>query len=160
MVDVPRTRSPVSGREQPSMSPCRAPLLALTVILVVLCAGCGSGGSLGAQALSRQSKSLRSEAAEGALLAQDAVSGKTTRTYTREHASDLFKAAAQTEATLKAVKTEHALEPELGRLTDLAGRVRADLQRLGSASKYEARALGRELQSAAEESKKIDESLE
>jgi hypothetical protein len=53
-------------------------VLVLGVILALLGAGCGSGGKLGAKALSQQSKSLQSEAAEGALLAQDAVSGKTT----------------------------------------------------------------------------------
>lgn len=62
------------------------------VILALLGAGCGGGGRLGAKALSQQAKSLQSLAAEGALLAQDAVSGKTTRVYRREHSSDLSKA--------------------------------------------------------------------
>jgi hypothetical protein len=159
MVDVPRPKSPASGRERSSLPPSRAPALALGVILAVLGAGCGSGGSLGAQALSQQSKSLRSEAAEGALLAQDAASGKTTRIYTREHASDLSRAASQTAATLQAAKSEHVLEPKLRRLTNLAGRVSADLERLGGASRNEARALGRELQAAAEESEKIGDDL-
>ena len=61
-------------------------------ILALLGAGCGGGGRLGAKALSQQAKSVQSLAAEGALLAQDAVSGKTTRVYRREHFSDLSKA--------------------------------------------------------------------
>jgi hypothetical protein len=134
-------------------------VLLLGVVLALLGAGCGGSGKLGAKALSQQSKSLRSEAAEGALLAQDAASGKTTRIYTREHSADLYKAASQAETSLKAAKTEPALEQELGQLVVLAAKVRADLERLGNASKDEARVLGRELQAAAEESEKIGKGL-
>jgi hypothetical protein len=134
-------------------------VLVLGVILALLGAGCGSGGKLGAKALSQQSKSLQSEAAEGALLAQDAVSGKTTHIYTREHSSDLYKAASQAEASLKVAKTEPALEPRLGQLAILATQVSAALERLGGASKDELRALGRQLQTAAQESKKIGKGL-
>jgi hypothetical protein len=123
-------------------------------------AGCGGGGKLGAKALSQESKSLRSLAAEGALLAEDAVSGKTTRVYTREHSSDLHKAASKAEASLKAAKTAPALEAELRQLTALAAQVRGDLQRLSGASKEEKRAIGRELQAAAQASREIGEGLE
>ncbi len=134
--------------------------LVLGVILALLGAGCGSGGKLGARALAQQSKSLQSEASEGALLAQDAVAGKTTRIYTRVHSTDLHKAVSQAEASLKAAKTEPALQPKLRRLTALATRVSDALKRLGGASKDEQRALGRELQTAALESKKIGKGLE
>lgn len=134
-------------------------LLVLGLIVGLVGAGCGSGGKLGVKALSQESKSLRSLAAEGALLAQDAVSGKTTRVYTREHSSDLYKAASQAEASLKTAETEPALEPKLRQLAVLAAQVSADLNRLGSASKEEERAVGRELQAAAKESKKIGEGL-
>jgi hypothetical protein len=130
-------------------------LLTLAVILALLCAGCGSGGKLGAKALSQQSKSLQSLAAEGALLAQDAVSGKATSVYTREHSADLYKAASQAEASLKAAKTEPAFQPKLRQLTALVTQVSAALKRLGGASNAEQRALGRELQAAARESEKI-----
>ncbi len=137
----------------------RERVLVLGVILALFGAGCGSGGKLGAKALSQQSKSLQSEASEGALLAQDAVSGKTTRIYTREHSFDLYKAASQAEASLKAAKTEPALQPKLRQLTALVTQVSAALKRLGGASKDEQRALGRELQTAAQESKKIGKGL-
>lgn len=130
-------------------------LLVLGLILALLGAGCGSGGNLGAKALSQQSKSLQSEAAEGALLAQDAVSGKTTRIYIREHSSELYKAAFKAEASLKAAKTVPALQPKLRQLAILAAQVSAALKQLGGASKDEQRALGRELQRAAQESKAI-----
>jgi hypothetical protein len=134
--------------------------LVLGVIVALVGAGCGGGGKLGVKALSQQSKSLRSLAAEGALLAEDAVSGKTTRVYTREHSSDLYKAASRAEASLKAAKSEPAVEPKLRQLTVLAARVRAELGRLGGASKEEERALGRELQAAATDSQRIGKGLE
>lgn len=133
----------------------RERVLVLAVILALLCAGCGGGGTLGAKALLQQSKSLQSLAAEGALLAQDAVSGKTTRVYTREHSSDLYKAASQAEASLKTARTEPTLQPKLRRLAALAARVSAALRRLGGASKDEQRTLSRELQGAAQGSEQI-----
>jgi hypothetical protein len=141
------------------MSLRRERLLALAVTLVVLCAGCGGGGKLGAKALSQQSKSLQSLAAEGALLAQDAVSGKTTSVYTREHSSDLDKAASKAEASLKTAKTGPALQPKLRRLAALAARVSAALHRLGGASKDEQRTLARQFQTAARQSEQIGKGL-
>jgi hypothetical protein len=137
----------------------REQMLVLGVILALLGAGCGSGGKLGAKALAQQSKSLQSEASEGALLAQDAGSGKSTRIYTREHSSELYKAASQADASLKAAKTEPALQPKLRQLTALATQVSAALKRLGGASRDEQRALGRQLETAARESAKIGKGL-
>ena len=121
--------------------------------------GHGGGGKLGVKALSQESKSLQSLAAEGALLAEDAVVGKTTHVFTRGHSSDLYKAASQVEASLKTAKTEPAFEPELRRLAVLAAQVRDDLNRLDGASKEEERAIGSELQASARESQKISEEL-
>jgi hypothetical protein len=134
--------------------------LVLAVIVALFGAGCGGGGKLGVRALSQESKSLQSLAAEGALLAEDAVFAKTTRVYTREHSSDLYKAASQAEASLKAAKSEPALEPKLRQLAVLAAQVRAALKRLGGASKEEERGIGRELEAAAQESHKIGKGLE
>jgi hypothetical protein len=128
-------------------------------MLAMLGGGCGSGAKVGAAALLQQAKSLQSHAAEGALLAQDAVAGKTTSIYTREHASELYDAASRDVAPLKTAKTEPVLEPKLRRLTALATRVAADLERLGGASTDERRRLGRELEAAAQESQKIGEGL-
>ncbi|MDP9342926.1 MAG: hypothetical protein M3Q23_12710 [Actinomycetota bacterium] len=134
-------------------------VLGLGVIVALLGGGCGSGGPLGAKALSQQSKSLQSEAAEGVLLAQDAASGRTTRIYTREHSSDLYGAASQAKLALEADKAEPALEPRLRQLAVLAGQVSADLERLGSASRDEDRALAGELQAAAQAIQRIGEGL-
>jgi hypothetical protein len=137
----------------------RASLLGLVVILALVGAACGSSGQLGTTALLQQSKTLRSEAAEGALLAEDAVSGKTTRIYTHEHAFELSTTASQTEAALEAATTEPALEPALGQLAVLAGEISADLERLSEASTDEQRTLIRDLQAAAEASRRIGEGL-
>jgi hypothetical protein len=134
-------------------------MLGLGVILALVGAGCGRSGQLGAKAISQLSKSLQSEAAEGALLAQNAASGRATRIYTHEHAAELSEAASLAEATLKAAKTEPALEPKLQQLAVLAGQVSADLKRLGSASRDEDRALAVELQAAAQAIQKIGEGL-
>jgi hypothetical protein len=134
-------------------------VLLLGVVLALLGAGCGGGGKLGAKALSQQARSLQSDAAEGALLAEDVISGRTTRIYTREHSADLHKAASQVEASLRTAKTAPGLEGKLRRLEIIATRVSTELERLGQASKGEAHALRRELEAAAAESKTIGEGL-
>jgi hypothetical protein len=114
---------------------------------------------LDGEALSQAAETVQSDAAEGAFLAQDALAGKTTRIYRREHALDLSDAASRTEATLVAATTDPALEPELGQLAELAGQVTDALERLANASEDEDRALADELQAAAEASRKIAEGL-
>jgi hypothetical protein len=131
-------------------------VLGVGVILALVGGACGGGGQLDAKALSQQLKSLQSEAAEGALLAQDAASGRGTRTYTREHSTELYQAALQAEAVLKAATTEPALQPKLRQLVVLAGQVSAGLRRLGGASRGEDRRLARQL----EASQKLGESFE
>jgi hypothetical protein len=135
-------------------------VLALGVVLALLAVGCGSGGKLGAKALSQQAKSVQSEASEGALLAEDAVAGKSTSIFVREHSSYISAAASKVAASLKGAETEPALRQELRRLRALATHVSSALERLGGASsKAEQRALGRQLEAAAEASGKIGEEL-
>ena len=133
-------------------------VLGLGVIMTLIAAGCG-GGQLGAEALLQDSKTLRSAAAEGALLAEDAVSGKATSNYIHEHAVELSEAASEIEATLQAASTEPSLEPERGQLDVLAGRISDDLQRLSEASTDEQGTLTSELQAAADASQRIGEGL-
>jgi hypothetical protein len=137
----------------------RRSVLGLGVILALTAAGCGSSSPLDARALMERSKTLRSEAAEGALLAEDAVSGKATRIYIHEHAFELSTAASQIEATLRAAGTAPALEPDLGQLAALASQISADLQRLSGASTDEQRTLIGELRAAAQASQRIGEGL-
>ena len=137
----------------------RRSVLGFGVIIALIAAGCGSSSQLDARALLQRSNTLRSEAAEGALLAEDAVSGKATRIYIHEHAFELSRAASEIEATLRAAKTAPALEPELGQLAALASQISADLQRLSGASTDEQRTLTGELQAAAQASQRIGEGL-
>jgi hypothetical protein len=134
-------------------------VLGLGVILTLIAAGCGASSQLGAKALLQDSKTLRSAAAEGALLAEDAVSGKATSNYIHEHAVELSEAASQIEATLQAASTDPSLEPERGQLVVLARRIGDDLQRLSEASPDEQRTLTSELQAAADASQRIGEGL-
>jgi len=138
---------------------CLLRAVVLGTILAIVGGGCGSAAKLGAAALLQQTKSLQSHASEGALLAQDATAGKTTSTYTREHASDLYEAASRDLASLQTAKTEPVLEEKLRRLTALARRVSTELERLGSASRDDRRKLGHELKAAARESQKMGEGL-
>jgi len=135
---------------------CRRAALILAGAL--LCAGCG-GSELSASALSKQADSVRSLAAEGALLAKDASAGKMTRTFARIHSSDLEKVASQAASSLKTAKTKPALESKLHRLATVARGVSDELGRLGSASKGEQRKLANELQRAADQSNQISEGL-
>jgi len=131
---------------------------ALILAAALLCAGCG-GGELSAGALSKQAKSVSSLAAEGALLAQDSSAGKTTRTFSRVHSSDLHKTASKTATTLASAKTKPPLESKLHELAGLAQRISDDLDRLGSASKSDQRLLANQLQRAADQSSRIAEGL-
>jgi hypothetical protein len=134
-------------------------MLGLGVIMTLIAAGCGGGGQLGAEAMLQDSKTLRSAAAEGALLAEDAVSGKATSNYIHEHAVELSEAASQIETTLQAVSTDPSLEPERGQLVVLAKRISDDLERLSGASTDEQRALTSELRAAADASQRIGDGL-
>ena len=127
--------------------------LVVVVALLVVAAGCGGGGALSAKALSQESKSLKSLAAEGGLLARDAVAGRTTRIFMRVHSEALSKAASQSAKSLQTATTEPALEPKLKRLASLASKVSSELKLLGHASKNEQRRLAGELEAAAKELK-------
>ena len=159
MATPSRRGSAAPRSERRSVSLRLTRVLGLGVILTLFGGGCANGGKLGAKALSQESKSLQSEAAEGALLAQDVAAGRTTRTYTREHSSELAGAASHAQRTLKSAKTEPALESRARQLAVLAGQVGVDLERLGRASRDEARALARELRTAARASQKIGAGL-
>ena len=118
-------------------------------VLALLASGCGSGGTLSAKTLSQESKSLKSLAAEGALLARQAGAGKTTRIFRRVHSDYLYKAASKSSSSLRSAKTEPRLDSELRKLTYLAGTVSTDLKRLGHASKGQLPGIARDLEVVA-----------
>jgi hypothetical protein len=135
-------------------------LLFWGVVLAGFAAGCGGRGELGAKALSQHSRSLESGAAEGALLAEDASSGRTTDIYLHEHSADLIGAISREKASLTKAAAEPELEPKLRTLRGLAVRVGAELRQLPGASRDRQRALGRELGSAADELDRIGKGLD
>ena len=127
--------------------------------LALLLAGCGGGGALGPRSLAKQSDAVQSLAAEGSLLAQDGVEGRTTAIFTREHGSFLSKAAATTASSLAKASTNATLEPKLRRLRRLSAEVRDDLRQLGGASRDEQREIARALRQAADDAARLSESL-
>ena len=131
----------------------RSGALALVAVTALLASGCGGSSRFIGNALTQKSTSLESLAAEGALLARHAGAGKTTRIFTRVHSGYLHEAASKEASSLRAATTEPALEPKLRHVTSLAGKVSADLKRVGHASKAEQPRLARELEAAAEELK-------
>ena len=137
----------------------RRSVLRLATICALVGTACAGNAQLGAKALLEQSKTLRSQAAEGALLAEDGVSGKATTNYIHEHAVELSEAASQIEATLRAGSTDPSLETERGQLVVLARKISDDLQRLSEANTDEQRTLIGELQAAADASQRIGEGL-
>jgi outer membrane murein-binding lipoprotein Lpp len=124
-------------------------LVAVVASIVLLASGCGSSGTLSAKALSQESKSLQSLAAEGALLARDAQAGRTTRIFRRVHADDLYKVASKSSTSLRTAKTAPGLDTELRKLKFLSGTLSDDLKRLGNASKAELPGLARDLEVVA-----------
>jgi hypothetical protein len=118
------------------------------MLVVLVCASCSAGGRLGAKDLARQLDALRSHAAEGALLAQDAAAGRSTHTFPREHSSALSESVAQVETSLKGATTEPALEAELSQLEVLAARIGSALDRLATAPRSQDPAIARELQAS------------
>jgi hypothetical protein len=134
-------------------------VVAACLVAVLVASGCGGGGPLGAQSLSKQSDAIVSLAAEGALLAHDGADGRSTAIFTREHASDLSKAAATTASSLQKATAKPSLEPRLRELRRLAGQVRVQLRRLDGASQDDERTIARALEQAATAAKKIGDGL-
>jgi outer membrane murein-binding lipoprotein Lpp len=120
--------------------------LAAVVGIGLLAAGCGSGGTLSAKALSQESSTVQSLAAEGALLARDSAAGRTTDVFTRVHSEYLHKAASKSAQSLQSAKTTPALQPKLERTARVATRVSSELEQLGHASSTEQQRIARELE--------------
>ena len=145
-------------REDPAPSR-RLRVLVVATTLAFLAGACGGSGPLDAEALSHEADTVRSTAAQGALLARNALAGRTTRIYTREHATDLADSASRTAATLTEATAEPALQPELQQLTQIAAQVNAALEQLVTAPAGEEGAIADQLQAAADASRQVGEGL-
>jgi hypothetical protein len=120
--------------------------LAAVVGIGLLAAGCGSGGTLSAKALSQESSTLQSLAAEGALLGRNSAAGRTTHVFTRVHSEYLHKAASKSAQSLQSAKTTPALQPKLEQTARVATRVSSELEQLGHASSAQQQRLARKLE--------------
>ena len=122
--------------------------MATAGMLLLAASGCG-GGTLSAKSLSQESKSLKSLAAEGALLAKDAEAGKSTSIFRRVHSDYLYKTAAKSSKSLSTAKAAPGAARELQKLTKLSSELSADLKKLGKASNDELAGLARDLENVA-----------
>ena len=121
--------------------------LAAVVGIGLLAAGCGSGGTLSAKALSQESSTLQSLAAEGALLARDSAAGKTTRVFTRVHSEYLAQGRLEV-GHVAAEREDDARAPAEAQAARQRSRrkVSSELEQLGHASSTEQQRLARELE--------------
>lgn len=98
-------------------------------LFVVLLAGC-NGGTVDEHALHRDAENVSSLASEGRLLAHDVTGGASTGIFVRVHAKELSEAAANLEDALGERPTSPGIEVDVRKLSRLAGKVSAELERL------------------------------
>jgi hypothetical protein len=96
---------------------------------VALLAGC-NGGTVDEHALHRDAEKVGSLASEGRLLAHDVTRGASTATFVRVQAKELSVAASNLEDALGERPTSPGIEVEVRKLSRLAGKVSAELERL------------------------------
>ena len=100
--------------------------LALSVALL---AGC-NGGTVDHHALQRDAERVGSLASEGRLLAHDVTNGASTGIFVRVHAKELSVAASNLEDALGERPTSPGIGMDVRKLSRLAGKVSAELERL------------------------------
>jgi hypothetical protein len=102
--------------------------LALGLLLLML-TGC-NGGTVDEHALKRDAEGVASLATEGELLANDVSKGASTKYFVRVHAKELSDAASNLADALAERPTSAGIEPKVRRLSNLAGKVSRELERL------------------------------
>jgi len=101
-------------------------------LLFLVCAfatGC-NGGTVDDHALKRDAEKVASLATEGGLLANDMSKGASTKYFARVHAKELSQAASDLADALRSRPTSPGIEPDVRKLSRLAGRVSALLEQL------------------------------
>jgi hypothetical protein len=101
---------------------------ALALLTLVL-AGC-NGGTVDKHALKRDAEKIGSLATEGQLLANDVSKGASTKYFARVHARELSRAASNLADALAERPTSPGIEPDVRRLSRLAGKVSDQLEQL------------------------------
>ena len=97
--------------------------------LVLVLSGC-NGGTVDKHALKRDSEKVGSLATEGALLANDVSKGASTKPFVRVHAKEMAQAASDLENALGIRPTSPGITGRVRKLSKLAGKVSAELERL------------------------------
>ena len=133
--------------------------VAIATAAALLGAGCGAGERVDAAAVHKEAEALRSIAAEGSLLAEDAAKGRTYGRFARAHASELGRTAGEEASRLERATTSSGarasarvvarLAADAERLLDVlaqrvddreaARRVEGDLRRIADEAAHEAR---------------------
>jgi len=97
--------------------------------LVLALAGC-NGGTVDRLALKRDAENVASLASEGGLLADDVSRGRSTKYFVRVQAKDLSEKASNLENALAKRPTSPGITSDVRKLSKLAGKVSAELERL------------------------------
>ena len=97
--------------------------------LVLALAGC-NGGTVDKHALQRDAENVASLASEGGLLADDVSRGRSTKYFVRVQAKDLSEKASNLENALAKRPTSPGITSDVRKLSKLAGKVSAELERL------------------------------
>jgi hypothetical protein len=103
--------------------------LAALGLLVLLLSGC-NGGTVDKHALKRDAENVASLASEGGLLADDVSRGRSTKYFVRVHAKELSVKASNLENALAKRPTSPGITSDVRNLSQLAGKVSRELERL------------------------------
>jgi hypothetical protein len=106
----------------------RLPEVALAFLVLAL-AGC-NGGTVDKHALQRDAENVASLASEGGLLADDVSRGRSTKYFVRVHAKELSSKASNLEDALAERPTTPGITSDVRKLSQLAGKVSRELERL------------------------------
>jgi hypothetical protein len=98
-------------------------------LLVFALAGC-NGGTVDRHALKRDAENVASLASEGGLLADDVSRGRSTTYFVRVHAKELSRKASNLEDALAERPTTPGIRSDVRKLSQLAGKVSRELERL------------------------------
>lgn len=106
----------------------RLPEVVLAFLVLAL-AGC-NGGTVDKHALQRDAENVASLASEGGLLADDVSRGRSTKYFVRVHAKELSRKASNLEDALAERPTTPGITSDVRKLSQLAGKVSRELERL------------------------------
>jgi len=134
----------------------RAAFISLLLAGLVV-AGCRADGPLSKESFQKDTRSIQSLAAEGALVADGAADGTTTEYFVRVHSQYLEIAARKLETKLASARASGRLDDDRAKAVRLAGGVAAELGELHRApgDRGLARRLTRRLGDEAEAAEKL-----